>query len=134
MSCDICAFVKVHDHYPSDGKSHCDRCHRSWRGHAESHCVECCRHFGGDTAFLAHRVGGICRDPSILKRKDKTPRFKPIMRKDGVVWVNSQEPREPKGAVARAAGRVAARVERGLRVVVNLTRNEPSSEQMEFDL
>lgn len=83
---------------------------------------------------MAHRVGGICRDPSLLKRKDQTPRFKLIMRKDGAVWVIAQEGREAKGPVRKAAGRVAASIGHGVRVVVRWTRNEPHAEQLELDL
>lgn len=93
---------------------HCEKCHRSWRGHAEEHCDSCCRHFGGDVAFMAHLADGTCRDPSILVTEDKRPRFRLITRKhSGSVWVqndprlypepdalgdDSQDASEPVGA------------------------------------
>lgn len=86
--CTVCTFTEEHGHYPSGTHSHCDGCHRSWRGHSECHCTSCHRHFGGETAFDAHRVDGICRDPAMLKtRTTNKPRFKVIERLDGVVWV-----------------------------------------------
>jgi hypothetical protein len=83
-----CDFASANGHFP--GKVvHCDECHRSWTGLAECHCSDCHRHFSGDSAFQAHREHGECRDPSILKDKNDKPRFKPIQRKDGFVWVRN---------------------------------------------
>lgn len=68
---------------------HCDDCHRSWAGHAECHCVICHRQFGGESAFTAHQADGTCRDPASLKDGNGKPRFRPIERKDGFVWVRN---------------------------------------------
>lgn len=89
VHCGTCVTVEKLGYNPSN-KSHCEKCHRSWRGLAEGHCDNCCRHFGGDTAFQAHIADGICRDPSVLKTKGGKPRFRPIERIDGIVWVKAE--------------------------------------------
>jgi hypothetical protein len=89
VPCATCATTERLGYNPSN-KSHCEKCHRSWRGHAEGHCDACCRHFGGDTAFQAHIADGVCRDPSVLKTRAGKPRFRPIERVDGIVWVKAE--------------------------------------------
>lgn len=116
MSCKVCEFTETHGYSP--GKTfHCDDCHRSWTGHAEAHCTQCCRHFSGDSAFQAHRVEGECRDPSLLKDRSGKPRFKPVMRKDGFVWVRNVDfdasafgggSKAPNKKVAAAGGKKAS--------------------------
>lgn len=84
--CGVCAYADEHGSYPSGVHSHCDDCHRNWRGHSECHCVECHRHFGGEVAFDAHRINDVCRDPASIRRNGK-PLFRPVERIDGFVWV-----------------------------------------------
>ena len=95
--CDICEIAEEHGYYKGFGSrmSHCDKCHRSWTGRSENHCTGCCRHFGGEVAFNAHQThdkegNTICSDPTTAKRGDEKPRFRPIERVDGIVWVQAK--------------------------------------------
>lgn len=93
--CDVCEFSTEHGHYPPGVAAHCPGCHRSWRGMSEEHCTSCHRHFGGDVAFQAHQAGDSCRDPLGLTTRDGAQRFRPITRKDGLVWVKADQTAYP---------------------------------------
>lgn len=124
MSCNYCAQVEEVGHGPAH-ENHCRDCHRSWRGGSELHCASCHRQFGGEVAFSAHQKDGICRDPATLLTKPKDgskpqPRFRPVQRKDGYVWVkadragNAYRPGtdgtpDPAGPPVEKSSRVACR-------------------------
>lgn len=113
--CQTCAFIEEKGYSPP-GVFHCsgtDGCHRSWKSHAECHCATCHRSFGGDEAFQAHIVGDVCRDPAQLKTKAGVPRFRPIEREGGFVWVSvrPETPRARRGGVRALTARSTPRSE-----------------------
>lgn len=96
LDCTVCDYAQAHGDWGPDikpDKTHCSRCHRSWRSYREAHCVVCCRHFINSNAADAHRVEDGCRNPSSLTRRDGKPKFTTVDRGKGVVYklVNYRE-------------------------------------------
>lgn len=111
-SCGLCRVIDQLGHFP-DGVIHCGEgsCHRTWSALGECHCSGCHQHFGSERAFDDHRRGGVCKDPARLPH-----RLKPVLRRDGITWVQndgredeesdaSQIPTRSAGARRRAANR-----------------------------
>lgn len=55
--------------------THCNKCHRSWRGTKQAHCTVCHEHFSSAEAASKHWVNDRHVHPSDVKGRDGGPRF-----------------------------------------------------------
>jgi len=95
-NCPYCSFASKHGHWPSGlpGRTHCRRCHRTWKAQGEAHCPACHRHFKSDLAAQRHRKGDQCLDPALLSTKHGKPRLEVRDTVYGPLWVRYDD-REP---------------------------------------
>lgn len=87
--CAPCAHADEHGwwgHTLGTARSHCRRCHRSWRSRNEAHCTTCCAHFASPRVFDAHLTTDGCVDPAAATRRDGKPRFTTRPSPYGVTW------------------------------------------------
>jgi hypothetical protein len=83
----------------------CGACPREWTGLAECHCGACHEHFGGITAFDAHRGGGDCHKPGRLRDPNGEPKLITQARSSGLVWVFPGSQYFPDGSESADGGR-----------------------------
>lgn len=77
-TCEPCAYSAInHSWGPSLApfKTHCKKCHRSWRSLREGHCASCCAHFVNADISGYHFAGAKCTPPNEVKRRDGKARY-----------------------------------------------------------